>query len=109
MRPNWYYVTDVHTLKCYKYGFSSEKEHSAFIYHWKMNMRINSCHTIVELESVEKSYLLNEGEQLLMFERQMEILRAWRVDEQLGLVPDFTDTWTPEQHNAFIGNWHTQW
>ena len=54
-------------------------------------------------------YTLNEVEQRLLFERQMEIfqrIREWRVEnEQLGLIPDFTDTWTPEQLEAFMYNW----
>ena len=54
-------------------------------------------------------YTLNEVEQRLLFERQMEIFqrrREWRVEnEQLGLIPDFTDTWTPEQREAFMYNW----
>jgi hypothetical protein len=33
-------------------------------------------------------------------------IREWRVEnEQLGLIPDFTDTWTPEQREAFMHNW----
>ena len=75
----------------------------------KMNTRISSCQTIAELEFVARSYLLNEAEQRLWFERQMEIfqrIREWRAEnEELGLVSDFTDTWTPEQREAFMYNW----
>ena len=74
-----------------------------------MNTRINNCRTIAELRSIERMYTLNEVEQRLLFERQMEIfqrIREWRVEnEQLGLIPDFTDTWTPEQREAFMYNW----
>jgi hypothetical protein len=44
-----------------------------------------------------------------LFEKQMEIfqrIREWRVEnEQLGLIPDFTDTWTPKQRETFMYNW----
>ena len=74
-----------------------------------MNTRINNCRTIAELRSIERMYTLNEVEQRLLFEKQMEIfqrIREWRVEnEQLGLIPDFTETWTPEQREAFMYNW----
>ena len=61
-----------------------------------MNTRINNCRTIAELRSIERMYTLNEVEQRLLYEKQMEIfqrIREWRVEnEQLGLIPDFTDT-----------------
>jgi hypothetical protein len=54
------------------------------------------CHTIAELSTLERLYLLNEVEQRLLFERKLEIFRRiteWRVEnEQLGLTADFTDT-----------------
>ena len=53
--------------------------------------------------------VLNEMEQRLVFERQMEIfqrIREWRSEnEQLGLAPDLTDTWPPEQREAFLRDW----
>ena len=74
-----------------------------------MNTRISNCQTIAELRFIEKTYTLSEAEQRLLFERQMEIfqrIREWRLEnEQLGLMPDFTDTWTLEQREAFMCDW----
>ena len=33
-------------------------------------------------------------------------IRKWRIEnEQLGLAPDLTDTWTPEQRERFLRDW----
>lgn len=74
-----------------------------------MNTRIRNCQTIAELRSIERAYTLDETEQRLLFERQMDIfhrIREWREENsRLGLRPDFTDTWTPEQREAFMCDW----
>ena len=54
-------------------------------------------------------HTLTEQEQRLVFERQMEIFQRiaeWRMEnERMGLVPDISDTWTPEQREAFLRDW----
>ena len=71
-----------------------------------MDTRISDCQTIAELKFLERGHTLNEAEQRLVFERQMEIfqrIREWRMEnEQLGLVADLSDTWTPEQRDTFM-------
>ena len=33
-------------------------------------------------------------------------IRKWRIENvQLGLAPDLTDTWTPEQRKRFLRDW----
>ena len=63
-----------------------------------MNKAIINCHAIAELNSLQRMHTLTEQEQRLVFEKQMEIfqrIREWRLEnEQLGLAPDLTDTWT---------------
>ena len=60
-------------------------------------------------ESVERNGQLNEMEQRLVFERQIEIFQRimqWRLEnEQFGLAPDLTDTWTPVQRQRFQQDW----
>ena len=99
-------------LQCYKSVFFSEKWHSAFIIHRKtlnMNKEIINCHTIAELNSLQRMHTLTDQEQRLVFERQMEIFQRiaeWRMEnERMGLVPDISDTWTPEQREAFLRDW----
>jgi hypothetical protein len=76
---------------------------------FKMDTKISDCQTITELKFLERENTLNEAEQRLVFERQMEIfqrIREWRKEnEQLGLVADLSDTWTPEQREAFMCDW----
>ena len=75
-----------------------------------MNKEIINCHTIAELDSLQRMHTLTEQEQRLVFEKQMEIferIREWRLEnEQLGLAPDLTDTWTPEQRERFLREWN---
>ena len=70
-----------------------------------METKIKECQTLKELSVSGSQSVLNETEQRLVFERQMEIFQRimeWRLEnEQLGLAPDLTDTWTPEQREAF--------
>ena len=66
-----------------------------------METKIKECQTLRELSVLEGQSVLNEMEQRLVFERQIEIFQRimqWRLEnEQLGLAPDLTDTWTPVQ------------
>ena len=74
-----------------------------------METKIKECQTLKELSVLGSQSVLNEMEQRLVFERQMEIFQRimeWRLEnEQLGLAPDLTDTWTPEQREAFLRDW----
>ena len=71
--------------------------------------KIAECQTIAELSILERLYLLNEYEQGLVFERKVEImcrLAEWGMEnEQLGLVANISDTWTPEQRERFLFDW----
>ena len=74
-----------------------------------METKIRECQTLRELSVLEGQSVLNEMEQRLVFERQTEIFQRimqWRLEnEQLRLAPDLTDTWTPEQREAFLRDW----
>ena len=74
-----------------------------------METKIKECQTLKELSVLGSQSVLNEMEQRLVFERQMEIFQRimeWRLEnEQLGLAPDLTDTWKPEQREAFLRDW----
>ncbi len=74
-----------------------------------MERRINECRTIAELEALKRQNALNEQERRLVHERKLEIyvrINNWRLEnEQFGIVPDFTDTWTPEQRERFLRDW----
>ena len=71
--------------------------------------KIAECQTIAGLSTLERLYLLNEYEQGLVFERKVEImcrLAEWGMEnEQLGLVANISDTWTPEQRERFLFDW----
>ena len=71
--------------------------------------KIAECQTIAGLSTLERLYLLNEYEQGLVFERKVEImcrLAEWEMEnEQLGLVANISDTWTPEQRERFLFDW----
>ena len=75
----------------------------------EMETKIKECQTLKELSVLGSQSVLNEMEQRLVFERQMEVFQRimeWRLEnEQLGLAPDLTDTWTPEQREAFLRDW----
>ena len=74
-----------------------------------METKIKECQTLKELSVLGSQSVLNEMEQRLVFERQMEIFQRimeWHLEnEQLGLALDLTDTWTPEQREAFLRDW----
>ena len=74
-----------------------------------MERRIKECQTIAELLTLENQSVFNESEKRLLFERKMEIfvrIRGWRLEnERLGLIPELTDTWTPEQRERFLCDW----
>ena len=57
-----------------------------------MDKKIINCHTIAELNSLQRIHTLTDQEQQLVFERQMEIfqrIREWRIEnDQLGLAPE---------------------
>ncbi len=67
-----------------------------FVFGLGMESKINECQTIAELLVLESQNVLNELEERLVFERKMEIflrIKEWRLEnEQLGIVPDLTDT-----------------
>ena len=75
-----------------------------------METKIKECQTLKELLVLGSQSVLNEMEQCLVFERQMEIFQRimeWRLEsEHLGLAPDLTDTWTPEQCEACLHQWN---
>ena len=72
-------------------------------------MKIKECQTLKELSVLGSPSVLNEMEQRLVFERQMGVFQRimeWHLEnEQLGLAADLTDTWTPEQQEAFLRDW----
>jgi hypothetical protein len=77
-----------------------------------MEGKIKECQTIAELLTLERQNVLNELEERLVFERKLEIflrIKEWRLEnERLGIVPDLTDTWTPEQRERFLRDWQDE-
>ncbi len=77
-----------------------------------MESKIKECQMIAELLVLESQNVLNELEECLVFERKMEIflrIKKWHLEnEQLGIVPDLTDTWTPEQRQRFLCDWQDE-
>ena len=65
--------------------------------------------TVAELSALESLYVLNEQEQALIFERKVELIDRsleWGIEnEQLGLVVNLMDSWTPEQRDNFMMDW----
>ena len=66
-----------------------------------MEEKINACQTLAELGELERTHLLNEEEQRLVFERRLQIfqrIHEWREEnERFGLEPTnlrFLDTRT---------------
>jgi hypothetical protein len=76
---------------------------------FNMDRAISKCQTITELEVLERQNTLDEREKRLVHERKLGIyvrISNWRLEnERLGLVSDFTDTWTPEQRERFLSGW----
>ena len=65
------------------------------------------CQTLAELAKLERTHLLNEEEQPLVFERRLQtFLRIYKWQEEnrkLGLEPAISDMWMPEQRQRFLG------
>ena len=74
-----------------------------------MEEKINACQTLAELGELERTHLLNEEEQRLVFERRMQIfqrIHEWREEnKKLGIEPAISDFWTPEQRQRFLNEW----
>ena len=74
-----------------------------------METKIKECQAFKELLVLGSQSVFNEIEQRLVFERQIEIFQRimeWRLkNEQLGLAPNLTDTWTPVQRQRFLQDW----
>jgi hypothetical protein len=70
---------------------------------------IMKCETIAELTALENENSLTELERRALFTRKLEIFNRigqWRLEnERLGILPDLTDTWTPEQRDNFLRDW----
>ena len=71
--------------------------------------KIAECETIAELNALESMYILNNVESELLYERRVELITRlceWRYEnEQMGLAMDISDSWTPEQREAFLRDW----
>ena len=71
--------------------------------------KIAECETIAELNALESMYILNNVESELLYERKVELITRlceWRYkNEQMGLAMDISDSWTPEQREAFLRDW----
>ena len=74
-----------------------------------MEEKINACQTLAELAELERTHLLHEEEQRLVFERRLQIFQRiyeWREEnKKLGLEPTISDFWTPEQRQRFLDEW----
>ena len=74
-----------------------------------MEAKIAECHTLAELSTLERLYVLSNYEQDLLFERKVEIIcrtAEWGMEnEQVGLVANLSDSWTPEQRERFLLDW----
>ena len=74
-----------------------------------MEEKINGCQTLAELCELERTHLLNEEEQRLVFERRLQIfqrIHEWREEnKKLGIEPAISDFWTPEQRQRFLNEW----
>ena len=71
--------------------------------------KIAECETIAELNALESMYILNNVESELLYGRRVELITClceWRYEnEQMGLAMDISDSWTPEQREAFLREW----
>ena len=65
--------------------------------------------TLKQIEEYEAANVLTDEQRRVLFERRMQIflrIHQWREEnERLGLAPDLTDTWTPEQREQFLRDW----
>ena len=68
-----------------------------------LTTKVLECQTVAELSALESLYVLNDQEQALIFERKVELIARsleWGIEnEQLGLVVNLMDSWTPERSN----------
>ena len=71
-----------------------------------MEMKIQSFETLKQIDDYEVKNVLTDEERREMFERRMQIfhrIREWRQQNQeFGLEPTISDTWTPEQRETFL-------
>ena len=74
-----------------------------------MEEKINACQTLAELCELERTHLLNEEEQRLVFERRLCMflrIHQWREEnERLSLEPAISDFWTPEERERLLRDW----
>jgi hypothetical protein len=74
-----------------------------------LTTKVLECQTVAELSALESLYVLNEQEQALIFERKVELIARsleWGIEnEQLGLVVNLMDSWTPEQRENVMMDW----
>ena len=65
---------------------------------------------LAELCELERTHLLNEEEQRLVFERRLQIfqrIHEWREEnKKLGIEPAISNFWTPEQRQRFLNEWN---
>ena len=74
-----------------------------------MDAKIAECQTLLELAELERTRPLTEEEQRLVFERKLEVFQRigqWRAEnQQVGLSPNISDSWTPAQRERLISDW----
>ena len=65
--------------------------------------------TLKQIDDYEAENVLTDEERRVLFERRMQIflrIHQWlEENEGLGLAPDLTETWTPEQRERFLTDW----
>ena len=65
--------------------------------------------TLKQIDEYELGNVLTDEERRALFERRMQIfvrIRRWREKNvRLGLEPSISDTWTPQQREAFLRGW----
>ena len=70
-----------------------------------MEEKINACQTLAELGELERTHLLNEKEQRLVFERRLQIfqrIHEWREEnKKLGIGPAISD-FCPNRDKDFL-------
>ena len=61
-----------------------------------MEEKVNACQTLADIAGLERTHLLNEEEQRLVFERQLRIflrIHEWREEnKRLGPEPTISDS-----------------
>ena len=65
--------------------------------------------TLKQIEEYEAANVLTDEQRRVLFERRMQIFlrihQRREENERLGLAPDLTDTWAPEQRERFLRDW----